>query len=692
MNEIFKNFLFDKHIFVSENNVREGQKSPENTFSALFSLANLFGIKITENAELADLKMLETAKYNIAVRVPEPFYRNFPKSARELTKDQLLFDQLVHYTVTYGFGCFTEPGHSLFESDFKRLAFKEKTPVKDFVILDETAAYEKLKGYVDDLLSGTRPLSGSSYDVVLEYIKLFNYMPEKIASKNTVMDLLNDTRNMFFARFLVLSDVIKLVDTINYYVYKSENPKKLNLRNRDRKFITAVIDELTADKKFDLVNCYEKKALWNGLLHHIHYNAKNANSEKLLNAMRNKGNESVYSAFEGKMAEKDIKGSVDVILDGKGSGALLRNLDYILSRCESDEELDYVLEKMGTKNLIILFQLYVKYSNELDNRDVAVPAGRRSFTFLKHERLVVHNEQPEEAAKRKSIVKPETAKIVREKLLENIKRLLKNRLGKVYIDPDMARYALPLQEATAQGGFGVLTKGSRLPVDMSKKVRGFTYWEKVNDIDLSVIGLDNEGKQYEFSWRTMADNQSEAITYSGDETSGYNGGSEFFDINVDLFRAANPNVRYLIFCNNVFSGCPFCACVCRAGYMIRDIEDSGEIYEPKTVDTSFTINCDSTFAYLFALDLHKSELIWLNIAKKSNTRVAGNTPLYFLTDYFGVTDYINVESFFAMMATERVDDPADADVVVTNKTLELPEGKEAVREYDFEKMMRLMNQ
>ena len=178
-----------------------------------------------------------------------------------------------------------------------------------------------------------------------------------------------------------------------------------------------------------------------------------------------------------------------------------------------DSSFGNVLEKMGTKNLIILFQLYVKYSNELDNRDVAAPAGCRSFTFLKHERLAVHNEQPEEAAKRKSIVKPETAKIVREKLLENMKRLLKNRLGKVYIDPDMARYALPLQEATAQGGFGVLTKGSRLPVDMSKKVRGFTYWEKVNDIDLSVIGLDNEGKQYEFSWRTMAGNQSEAITY-----------------------------------------------------------------------------------------------------------------------------------------------------------------------------------
>ena len=85
--------------------------------------------------------------------------------------------------------------------------------------------------------------------------------------------------------------------------------------------------------------------------------------------------------------------------------------------------------------------------------------------------------------------------------------------------------------------------------------------------------------------------------------------------------------------------------------MLRDIEDSGEIYEPKTVETSFTINCDSTFAYLFALDLRKSELIWLNIAKKSNTRVAGNTPLYFLTDYFGVTGYINVESFFAMMAS-----------------------------------------
>ncbi len=688
MEKIFKDFLFEKHIFVSE-----GQEKEENRFPALFSLANLFNIRITEGGELVNEQLIKDAEEHIHVKVPEPFYRNFPDSVRELSGDQLLFDRLVHYTVTYGFGSFSEAGHSLFEGAMERVAFKEKTPIKDFVILNEEKAKEKLKQAVDDLLAGSRPLAIDKYLVVREYLKLFSYSPEKIASKNTVIKLMNDLRDIRFTRFLVLSDVCKLVDELNYNEYKNENPKKLNLRNRDRKYISSVIDILTLDEaKSDLTVCYEKKALWNGLLHHIHYKPANENGKKLLAAMRNKGNASVYSAFEKEMGEGRILAATNVLRNGKGSGALLRKIDYILSRCESRDELDEILGKLGTKNLIVLIQLYIKYSNRLKRPEDKALKIPRTFRFIKHEKLQVHNENPEELQKRKSFVKPEIAAAVNEKLFENIKTLLKGRLGKVYIDPDMANYALPLQEAASQGGFGVLAKGTRLKIDMSKKVRGFTYWEKVNDIDLSVIGLDNEGKQYEFSWRTMAGKPSQAIVYSGDETSGYNGGSEFFDVDVQLFRKENPNVRYLIFCDNVYSDLNFSQCVCRAGYMIRDINDSGQIYEPKTVESAFAINCESTFAYLFALDLYSSELIWLNIARSGNTRVAGETPLFFLTDYFEVTELINMESFFEMMAGERVNDPALADVIVTNKTMQVPDGREVIREYDFEKIMRLMNQ
>ena len=123
-----------------------------------------------------------------------------------------------------------------------------------------------------------------------------------------------------------------------------------------------------------------------------------------------------------------------------------------------------------------------------------------------------------------------------------------------------------------------------------------------------------------------------------------------------------------------------------------DIEDSGEIFEPKTVASSFIINSDSTFAYLFGLDLVKNDFIWLNMNRNSNEHVAGETPLAYLTDYFFVTDVINVESFFKMMATEIVNDPKEADVAVSDKLNEadIKEGCNLSHSFDFEKMTALM--
>ena len=125
--------------------------------------------------------------------------------------------------------------------------------------------------------------------------------------------------------------------------------------------------------------------------------------------------------------------------------------------------------------------------------------------------------------------------------------------------------------------------------------------------------------------------------------------------------------------------------------MTRDINDSGAIYEPKTVKSAFMINCDSTFAYLYGIDLDKNELVWLNMARNGSMAVAGDTDMSFLIDYFHVTDTINMHSLFEMMATEVVDDISAADVVVTDKNTECAENVEVIREYDIEKIMALMN-
>lgn len=680
MKQIEKEILFEKGYLVSDE-----KEDAENHFEVLFSLAALFNIRITAGEKLVQKKMLYFVEKQLGIHVPAPFYQGFPKSVLELSADKLAFDQLVQYERTYGMGWFDQAGHSLFETLLERNAFKEDTPVKDFVIITEAEAKEMIQELVENLLCSSRPLNDQQYAVVLHYARNPQNVISHCASKNTAIRLLSNSHNLQFVSFLSMSDVIALTDEINFRQYQNEKLKKLNLKNQDRKFIAAVMNKLFAENRCDLETCFEKKKLWNGLLHHIHYQPKCDEAAHFVACMRGKGNQSAYSKFEKAIANHDIQTACTILRDEKSPATVLRHLDYLMSRCKNQEDIDFVLKNINSNNTIVLMQLLMRYANE------SLPQGNRSFLFTKYNKLKVHNETDEEARKRRSQISGWNAFEICKRIRENLCTNLKGRLGKVYIDPAMQKIALPLQENTTQGGYGVLTKGSRLPFEAGKKLRAFTYWEKVNDIDLSVIGLDGKGVQTEFSWRTMANNQSSGITYSGDQTSGYNGGSEYFDIDIAEFRKRHPSLRYLIFCDNVYSGTHFSGCFCKAGFMMRDLEDSGEIFEPKTVQSSFLIDCDSTFAYLFGIDLVQHEFIWLNTTKSGNTTVAGTTSMDFLLRYFTVTSTMNMELFFSLMATERTDNPAEADVIVSDAPTEHPEDAEVIRSCDFEKVLAYLN-
>lgn len=685
MNRIYKDFLFDKHILVGKHKVED----EEIKFATFFSLLRLYGIRITKGEEYLSQEMILYTAEMLGKNVSMPFYKGFPKTVRSLSRRKLLFDQLFAYARTYGVGHFMgKEVHSVFEDEFKTKSMNEATEIRDFIIISEEEANEMLCETAREFLLSTRPLSTSNYEVVKNVILDLDPKITEIASKNTAVKLLRDTRDMRFANHLYLSDVIRFLDELTHYEYDKAPMNKLNLKNQDRKFITALIDRLFFLDKYDIRTCFEKKKIWNGLLHHIHFKPKTEKEREFVNAIRSDKNLSVNSEFEKLMEEGNVGGAVDCLKKNKGASALLRNMNYILSRCNSPKEVEYVFENMETKNPIVLMQLLIQYSNFKDKR------GARSFKFTKYNELLVHDETKLEVQKRRSYITKEQADILVYKMRENLRAIYKCKLGKVYIDKEMENYALPIQDTTTQSGFGVLTRGSRIAIGETKKLRAFTYWEKVNDIDLSVFGLDENGYQTEFSWRNMYKKQSEAITYSGDQISGFNGGSEYFDIDLEKFRAEYPTIKYLVFCDNVYSGIHFNDCFCRAGYMLRDIEDSGKVYEPKTVDSAFKIDCESTFAYLFGLDLNKNEFIWLNMARQSESRIAGDNTMAFLIDYFNVTEVLNMKNFFEMLATEVVEDVRDADVIVTNKKLsdkEIAEDAQIIREYDVEKMLALMN-
>lgn len=678
MHEIYKDYLFEKHILVSNGNFED-----KNAFEVLFALAHFFGVKIIKGGKFANYEMIGELSKRFGENVPEPFYKGFPGSIRELTTEELLFDQLLHYSVTYGLGDFEEPGHSVFEKDFERIAFREATEVKEFVVQTEEEAEEMVQTIVNDLLAGSRPLSERQYALALAYILDHDEVVPDIVSKNTLVRLLIDTKRLSLADKMNLSDVMKVVDELNYRNYNNSNPKKLNFKNQDRKFLTEILDRMFQGDRCDIRTCYEKKQLWNGFLHHLHYQPENEAASVFVLTMREKGNASVYSEFEKLMRENRRQEAAKLLREKKGTSVLLRNLDYIISRMDNEETEAFLSDFPKDCSVLILLQLLFRYES--------VSQGKgRTFRFSRHNLLKVHTETLQEQDRRQSRLSEEQIKTLKSVIWSTLNERLKNRLGKVYVDPVMKNYALPLSESTSQGGFGVLSKGSRIHIGEGKKLWAFTYWEKVNDIDLSVFALTEDGRRKEFSWRTMAAQQSGAIIFSGDETSGYHGGSEYFDINIPEFKERHPEYRYLVFCNNVFTGIAFSKCFCKAGYMLRDEEDSGEIYEPKTIESAFLVDCESTFAYLFGIDMIKNEFIWLNQARNSNAQVAGSTSLTFLLDYFHTTEIFNVYDFFKMMAEELVEDPMEAEIVVSDHETAYADGAEMIREYDFEKIRAFM--
>ena len=682
MRNSFHDFLFSKGYLVGEG---ESEHAPE----ALTALAKLFNIRITSNPGWASIDMVKVASRNLDEHVPPPFYQGFPESVKQLPIGALVLDRLIHYTRTYGFGDFSTPGHSLFEEEVVRKCFDEKVEVRELAIISMPEAIKLLHNTVTSLLASTRPLSDAQYKLVWDYIKDYDYYVTECNCKDTAVLLLLDSRDASYARLLKLSDVIRLAEALQFKKYDSKDIKKLNLRNQDRKFLTCVLDYIFEQGVCDLRTCYEKRKLWKGLLHHLHYKAKNETAAQFLDAIRNDEPRSVYSDFERAMGEGRIKDAVDVLRDEKGTGAVLRNLDYLLSRCEADDEVDYVLDVIDGKNKILIIQLLLHYYS-------VNPDARRVFRFQKFGLMHLHEETAKEARARRTALDAQAVSRINMHLWSALESACKGTLGKVYADEGMKRIALPLQEGTSMVGVGTLARGSRLPIPDGKKIRAFTYWELVDDIDLSAFGVSEDGEQIEFSWRNLFDEDDdpmndEAIVFSGDEVSGYDGGSEFFDITLDAFKEDYPRMRYVVLCNNVYSGDPFSACLCKAGYMMRDEEDSGEVFEPKTVKSSFAITCASTFAYLYAIDLQTREIVWLNVSRDSRERVAGETKMAFLLDYLNVTDVINLHDFACMLATEVVDDPSQADVVFSDTFEPSREGVELIRSYDFERVMQLLN-
>lgn len=348
MENILKQELFSRGILVSE----EDDLSPADAFSAAVALGQEFAIRIKKGIEHANKGVIKDAALFFGKYVPEPFYRGFPDSVRELTPHQKFYDQCYSYAMTYGLGFFEDPSHSIFEKEVKRTLFKENVEPKDFVIVKEDEAKSILLEILTGYLNMSRPLNQDQYAMIGMATERYglDFIPDFLPCKETAIKLIVWTNNLKFARSLELSDTIKLVEYLitsyrTEYVVPHMKINKLNLKNADRKLIAKVIHAAFINNKTDVSNCFTRRKEWCGLLHHIHFKPENQGEEAFARMIRDpkQVNLSVESQFEDFMSKGKVAQAACWLSEMKGTGALVRSLNYILSRCKTDDEIKEVL-------------------------------------------------------------------------------------------------------------------------------------------------------------------------------------------------------------------------------------------------------------------------------------------------------------------------------------------------------------
>lgn len=630
MEKLWKEFLFTRGILVCEVGGKIKDPVSEET------LASRFGIKLALRSEEVHPKMLPFIEEQLGGDMPNGFYQYFPASVRKMSPVFLKYEQTCLYLEhEAGDPCSKPVAHSMLEGEGTHTEFAEEVPPKYFLVASEAKAKHLLDLMLTRMFYCPKPLTSMQYRVLLSCIKTKFCELTHCECKHTLHRLVVDTRNPAYAKLLSLSDVLEVAKLLSHKNAAPTSSAKFKLSNQDRKFVTRLMDDIFQnDEACDIEKCFEQKAKWCGLLHHIHYTPTTMEALAFVNAMRGDQNYSAMAVVERALKGGDVHSATQILYDAKGSDGVLAHLLDLVGHCHYAKDISEVLCYIKDGSVWQLMKTYMA----ILNFDVKPSNAQRTVTYIKHGNQVCH------AAKHPQYPYPITQKRL-DKLTVAVEaeliKALYDRTFHTYVSPQMYQVAMPVYNETISG-YGVMPRGSQVILPPDKKVRFFTSWKGKYDVDLSLVGLTDEGERVEFSWRTMYQNQSDAIAYSGDALAGDGACAEYADVDLSAFAEKYPNIKYLMVCQNMYTGHSFDRCPCRTGYMLRDKADTGRVFEPKTLQSIFDVDCNASFVQLFGLDVRAGKLVWLLSPQANHAKLAAKADFDLLITSLKIAEKLNV--------------------------------------------------
>lgn len=557
----------------------------------------------------------------------KPMYPNFPAQVAEASDLELFLNALLHYATFGQWSPEYQANDRMPLIDNPKLTVIELSPEEP----------DELMQIFTNLLASKTSLSSQDrqdvQSIILSRADYFMYLPPEIPLKENVA---------FVSKLIIEKAPIKSVESVQSYfstatdvlrlitalsdgdISLAANVKFRSLKQEERRFIMDLLAGLRGNILEDLFRYRERWLRVAEILHVGEYSGKRKYSRviKAFNSLRNE-KKPLFFAGQVEEAIKSGRPNDAAKLLSKRPGEFARRLDKLL-RDTNDP-------------------------NEIVNAFAAV-AENVSSTVLLQVRQHFRNRMVEDYAHRVFFPKGQIAKVkcipnelphlgmsvlnaISDVCDDALVKIYKNRpaLGKVYISPEFKNFVVPFSQRSASPGTKNVIRGSRLAINPDAKViRAFIWWTNTSnkdcgrnhwdcegrvDIDLSACILDDEFKYVSHVSYTNLRDASAGAYHSGDITNGGpkdgNGVAEFIDIDIE---SAAEKGRYICFqmynyTMQKYHDLPNC----RFGWMERQDLNSGEIFEPSTVQMVIQPQTKATSCVPVLFDLVDRCFIWMDM-------------------------------------------------------------------------------
>lgn len=614
-------------------------------------------------------EIIKTIKIELGADVTHNvMYPNFPKQVIDMTEGELYFNALVHYI----------SGGRLLPLTKK----EERFPLIDnyelrIIEIGEKKEFDEI---FENIINSKTSISDQDKEDLIWYmnnVSIKNLLIDEIPLKENIALLASEIIKIdqkeiknLHKYFKTTTDVLRLAVMMSAGdVSLAEHTHFRNFKRSERKMLLEFLD--TCKNSEDMLRHKSKWIKLGEKLHPGEYKKRYQLANKHFDIVR--GNIKLQT-YNSKVEEALLNNEHDkaIALLVKRPGEYARRLDHLLRSCE-DENLVIGSFNKVAKNLstTVLLQIQGHFKSRNKNVDTRLffPKGNVANAYIIKNELKHINQKYCEAIVR----------ICENALIFNYSN--KEFLGNMYVSEELKNYLIPFSNRSANKALNTITRGSRLKLKMNDSVlRSFVYWKNIEkddpiDIDASYVFYTEDWMLNDEIWYQELKNS--YACHSGDIVDAPNGASEFIDI--DVKKAKEEGVRYVIMVLNSYSEQPYCDLpICFAGYANRgsiNEAQNGEIYEPKAVEQKFDIASNTEICIPYIFDLKEEEVIWCDLALNKevgvnnveNNRVNIGVIAKAMKD---LNNKVNLYELFMLHAKARgilVDKKEEADIIFGEK-------------------------